>query len=716
MAAPRAGEPPGGLELNPDAADFIPREMQETERKNKPEDFGRNNNTNLSSSRQRPFRSYRSGLTHKREYSQQSRNHYNEDPASDPRAGSEGHRTNQNKAGMHSFQNQRRHRVREEKSCSGETPLANDSQQETVGNLFQSRLFEKNSVEDIAQKDPVEAGAEWVEHRKIHNSDQENWRAPASRAGAKPKKVNLHVYKHNRGMVNQGKFTFEKDGRTFGKKTNVMIENMSPPEANQIEHTCEPSVMDKNYERCNDQSERKFLKNRNSQREFTWGKAYSDHEAYRGSTADNVRTGSSFAMTASAVDTKTNFNEESVNPKLQDRLTHRTQTWKMSDVERRRKRPEDLQKKSFDLQKKSFDSGRKTFWKKQMEVHKSKETHTGSLIEQLTSEKYECMVCCEVIRVMVPVWSCQSCYHVFHLNCIKKWARSPASQAEDGNGGWRCPACQNVSVRVPSSYICFCGKVNNPEWNRNEIPHSCGELCGKKRSGSDCPHSCNILCHPGPCPSCPAFVTKTCECGRTSQSVRCGQPGTIHCSNVCDNLLICGKHTCAQVCHAGKCQPCPLTVKQGCYCGATFREVPCGTDKEAYDGTGYFSCQKPCDTPVLRKVEAVSKGKQQKKSRCYPPMNREHRRIIHELAEVYGVESVSYDSEPKRNVVITAVKGKSVCPNVSLTSLIEREMAARPPPPIAHYRQQALKIDNGTVALQKPLKEEPVIDYFDVQD
>lgn len=49
-------------------------------------------------------------------------------------------------------------------------------------------------------------------------------------------------------------------------------------------------------------------------------------------------------------------------------------------------------------------------------------------------------------------------------------------------------------------------------------------------------------------------------------------------------------------------------------------------------------------------------GKQQKKSRCYPPMNREHRRIIHELAEVYGVESVSYDSEPKRNVVITAVK------------------------------------------------------------
>lgn len=37
-------------------------------------------------------------------------------------------------------------------------------------------------------------------------------------------------------------------------------------------------------------------------------------------------------------------------------------------------------------------------------------------------------------------------------------------------------------------------------------------------------------------------------------------------------------------------------------------------------------------------------------------MKREHRRILHELAEAYAVESVSYDSEPKRNVVLTAVR------------------------------------------------------------
>ncbi|OXB70003.1 UNVERIFIED_CONTAM: hypothetical protein H355_013995 [Colinus virginianus] len=76
-------------------------------------------------------------------------------------------------------------------------------------------------------------------------------------------------------------------------------------------------------------------------------------------------------------------------------------------------------------------------------------------------------------------------------------------------------------------------------------------------------------------------------------------------------------------------------------------------------------------------------------------MNRDHRRIIHELAQVYGIESVSYDNEPKRNVVITAVnnlfsyfsRGKSICPSNTLTSVLDKEMKSRPPPPIPHYKQ-----------------------------
>lgn len=114
-------------------------------------------------------------------------------------------------------------------------------------------------------------------------------------------------------------------------------------------------------------------------------------------------------------------------------------------------------------------------------------------------------------------------------------------------------------------------------------------------------------------------------------------------------------------------------------------------------------------------VELANKGKQPKRSHCFPAMNREHRRIIHELAEVYGVESVSYDSEPKRNVVITAQKGKAACPSSALTSLIERETSTRAPPPIAHIKQQGSKATGGST-WSKMVKEEPVIDYFDVQD
>uniref|UniRef100_A0A3P8XS24 Transcriptional repressor NF-X1 n=1 Tax=Esox lucius TaxID=8010 RepID=A0A3P8XS24_ESOLU len=226
--------------------------------------------------------------------------------------------------------------------------------------------------------------------------------------------------------------------------------------------------------------------------------------------------------------------------------------------------------------------------------NKSKETQTGCLIEQLSEEKYECMVCCEVIRVMAPVWSCQSCFHVFHLNCIKKWARSPASQADETNDGWRCPACQNVVFQPPNTYKCFCGKVTNPEFQRSEIPHSCGDMCGKKRSSAECRHPCNILCHPGPCPQCPAFVTKSCVCGRTSKPMRCGQAAAIRCDERCGAVLNCDVHSCTQVCHSGPCQPCPQQVQQVCYCGVVSRDALCGTDKECFDGSGHFSCQKTC--------------------------------------------------------------------------------------------------------------------------
>ncbi|XP_016410527.1 transcriptional repressor NF-X1-like [Sinocyclocheilus rhinocerous] len=80
------------------------------------------------------------------------------------------------------------------------------------------------------------------------------------------------------------------------------------------------------------------------------------------------------------------------------------------------------------------------------------------------------------------------------------------------------------------------------------------------------------------------------------------------------------------------------------------------SDSLKEDARKDFKFVSEIEEEIKNLVELANKGKQSKRSHCFPPMKREHRRIIHELAEAYGVESVSYDSEPKRNVVVTAIR------------------------------------------------------------
>jgi len=45
-----------------------------------------------------------------------------------------------------------------------------------------------------------------------------------------------------------------------------------------------------------------------------------------------------------------------------------------------------------------------------------------------------------------------------------------------------------------------------------------------------------------------------------------------------------------------------------------------------------------------------------KKSHSFKSMPSVQRRLIHELAEFYGCQTESYDEEPNKNVVATAIK------------------------------------------------------------
>jgi hypothetical protein len=216
---------------------------------------------------------------------------------------------------------------------------------------------------------------------------------------------------------------------------------------------------------------------------------------------------------------------------------------------------------------------------------------------QLSRGVAECLVCLERVRQAQPTWDCLCCYQVFHLACIRKWAKSNPNPA----GGWRCPGCQAVTDSLPADYRCFCRKQRNPDWARNEglVPHTCGELCGRAR-GPECPHRCAELCHPGRCPPCTATVIAKvshllhvrmgcvrqrmnslhpqCPCGRESKRQRCGEP--LLCDATCDGELPCGRHRCAVTCHPGPCQPCAATLAQACHCGATAREEPCTADTQ----------------------------------------------------------------------------------------------------------------------------------------
>ena len=74
------------------------------------------------------------------------------------------------------------------------------------------------------------------------------------------------------------------------------------------------------------------------------------------------------------------------------------------------------------------------------------------LAQQLMAGSYECMVCCDRVRERDEVWSCLCCYHIFHLRCINRWARSPAAALSEGQspskGEWDGYICEVHCLRV----------------------------------------------------------------------------------------------------------------------------------------------------------------------------------------------------------------------------------------------------------------------------
>ncbi|EIW70976.1 hypothetical protein TREMEDRAFT_11630, partial [Tremella mesenterica DSM 1558] len=191
----------------------------------------------------------------------------------------------------------------------------------------------------------------------------------------------------------------------------------------------------------------------------------------------------------------------------------------------------------------------------------------------------------------------------------------PPLRISDDPPEWRCPGCRKSRIVAPGAYICFCGRLTNPPTS-NIAPHSCEDLCSRRRGG--CDHPCPLTCHPGPCPPCQTALIVPCPSHHTPLAVKCavvsgnteiGKMGAV-CDEICGRSLGCGNpaHVCQAPCHHGACNPCAQTQVVMCYCGQESRVVACGSMRQeekrcasiGEDGVeehwnGRFSCGKECD-------------------------------------------------------------------------------------------------------------------------
>uniref|UniRef100_A0A8C2ZV98 Nuclear transcription factor, X-box binding-like 1 n=1 Tax=Cyclopterus lumpus TaxID=8103 RepID=A0A8C2ZV98_CYCLU len=220
---------------------------------------------------------------------------------------------------------------------------------------------------------------------------------------------------------------------------------------------------------------------------------------------------------------------------------------------------------------------------------------TGQYVSDLfQSGALTCLICIGSVKRTQAVWSCSSCFSLFHLPCIQKWARDSAflvSSVTDEDFGqkqhpWPCPKCraEYPPSATPNRYMCYCGKQQDPPADPWLAPHSCGSVCQKQLKPT-CGHTCLLLCHPGPCPPCPKMVSVSCLCGRAKPLPRRCSNKAWSCQQTCSKLLPCKQHNCTQLCHT-ECRPCPRVSIQRCVCGREQAERSCSSPQ--------WNCQQVC--------------------------------------------------------------------------------------------------------------------------
>ncbi|KAI8834100.1 hypothetical protein BC829DRAFT_75975 [Chytridium lagenaria] len=236
------------------------------------------------------------------------------------------------------------------------------------------------------------------------------------------------------------------------------------------------------------------------------------------------------------------------------------------------------------------------------------------LERELSEEIYDCIICFQSILRSEVLWTCQTCWGMFHLSCAEEWSEKSGIIETDLLGEetltWRCPACQGMQHEWPDER-CFCGH-DVPADDGFVKPHSCGNTCSRHGSDVWCDHPCEEICHPGPCPPCTKTAVDYCYCKSESFPRMCSlKPIPRSCLNTCGKDAHLRSSQMRAALPLGPCIPCDVLAEQICYCGDATRVVNCGEGKpfavtEDSGKTGWFSCKKICDLPFTCNIHTCS--------------------------------------------------------------------------------------------------------------
>lgn len=286
--------------------------------------------------------------------------------------------------------------------------------------------------------------------------------------------------------------------------------------------------------------------------------------------------------------------------------------------------------------------------------------------------------------------------------------------------------------RHPCNKTCHAGECDDS---------NCTQPCKEPRL--NCGHPCNAPCHDGQCPNTPCMekIKMNCSCGNLTSTVICSSNSGMNNALLADHIRDLNNGNSSTINFkdlAISKKTDRLDCNEDCAKIDRNRRLALALQLENPDVSAKLSAPKYSEflKEITRKdpnfatmvhekltelVRLAKESKQKSRSHSFDVMNRDKRQFVHELSDHFGIESESYDAEPKRNVVATAVKDRVWLPSQSILDVVQglrkapAPIAINPnPKPTFTTLQPSSMLKLSSTNTNDDSSSKPiVVDYFD---